>query len=159
MGFETNKRIIKSMNNTRVRATVGGQKCYFRSKYEYRWAQYLELLKQQGQIKSWSYEPETFHFIGEKTAPVQYTPDFKVIENDGNPVYHEMKGYHDGCTNKKLQRLVKHYSGTVIELYLQGKGKANRKATAEKYCRRVADGEEILRQLGGLIRDMPPIID
>ena len=163
MGFEKNKRIVLQMGNTRVTATVGGKKCYFRSKFEYHWAQYLELLKQSNEIIDWFYEPETFYFEGENTAPVQYTPDFKVIESNGAAVWHETKGYHDGKTNKKLQRMVKHHPDIVIDLVLQyipkrGVKGANRRAVAERYARRVFDGTEVLKGLKGYIRDMPPII-
>ncbi len=160
MGFKKNRRITLSMNNTRVTATVGGQRYHFRSKFEYHWAQYLQILTDNQQIQGWSYESETYYFEGEKTAPVMYRPDFLVVENDGSEVWHETKGYHDGKTNKKLQRMAKHYPDVVIELVLQhipkkGIKGANRRQVAERYCRRVYDGSVVLRQCKGLIKDMP----
>ncbi|MCK4791205.1 MAG: hypothetical protein KAV87_46160, partial [Desulfobacteraceae bacterium] len=80
MGFETNRRIIRQYGNQRVTTTVGGKKCYFRSKLEYHWALYLEFLKTNGEIIKWEYEPEIFYFPDEKTASVQYKPDFRVTE-------------------------------------------------------------------------------
>jgi hypothetical protein len=156
MGFETNKRIVKVMNNQRVTAKFNGRKCYFRSKLEYCWALYLQFLLEHGKIKDWLYEPDLFIFEGEITAPIQYRPDFKVIELDGTEIYQETKGYHDGSTNKKLQRMQKHFPETTFELVLQhipksGKG-VNRRCVAAKYTRRIIDASEIFRQMKGVIK-------
>lgn len=163
MGFEKNKRIVKTVNCTRVKARVGGKLCNFRSKYEYHWAQYLEILKHSGQIKDWKYEPKTFYFKDVRTSPVQYKPDFLVINNDGSELWQELKGHHDGATNRKLQRMSQQFPDIKIELVLQyipkrsGAKGANRRATAARYCERVYEGTEILKQLKGMIRDMPLI--
>ena len=144
-------RIVKVMGNKPKTATVGGKTYYFRSKFEWKWARYLQLLKEQGHILGWLYEPERFFFPNEKTAPVQYTPDFKVL---GHLVdyWQECKGYHDGPTNSKLRRMAKHYPDEIFELVLmripkKGKG-VNRRAVAAKYTRRIIDGGKILRQAG-----------
>jgi len=149
--------ITRQYNNQHITATVGEKKCHFRSKLEYQWAQYLELLKIHEQIVDWDYEPEVFYFLGERTAPVQYRPDFKVIENDGTIVWQETKGYHDGKTNSKFRCMAKHYPGVVIELVLQRIPKhnkgigANRRRIAEKYVRRIIDASEIFKQCKGII--------
>ena len=163
MGFESNKRITKVYNNQRVTATVGGKKCYFRSKFEYCWALYIQFLKDSCQIVDWDYEPKVFYFPNEKTAPVQYRPDFKVIENDGTELWQETKGHHDGKTNRKFQRMRKHYPDIVMELVLQrvprtGSKGANRRRVAEKYCRRIIDASAIFKQVKGLINfDVPKL--
>ena len=152
MGFEENKRVVKIMKNQSVEDVFNGRVCYFRSKLEHRWAKYLQILLESGQIAGWFYEPDKFIFPDEITAPVQYTPDFKVIENDGTVIYQETKGYHDGQTNTKLRRMAKHYPDTIFELVLQripkkGKGAA-RQRIAAKYTRRIIDASKIFRQIG-----------
>lgn len=150
-------RVVKVMNNKRVTDEFNGVQCYFRSNLEYRWAKYLQFLKEHGKIKSWAYETTTFNFQskGYATSPFMYRPDFTIIENDGNILYQETKGVHDGSTNRKFQRTLECYrelSKNNFELILQripkdGKG-ANKRRIAEKYCRRVVDSSIILKQLG-----------
>jgi len=156
MGFEVNKRIVKVMRNQRVTAIVGGKKCYFRSKFEYAWAKYLQWLKDKKQIQDWFYEPKVFTFAGEITAPVQYRPDFKVIEGSGAVVYQECKGYHDGSTNRKFQRMAKYYPDVVMELILQripraGSKGANRRQVAARYTRRIIDAAVIFQQIKNVV--------
>ena len=160
MGFEPDRRIRKEYKNRRVTATVGGQTCSFRSLFEWRWTQYLQILKDSAQIATWTYEPTTFYFYGVKSAPHKYTPDFyiKMYALDKVPNYwQECKGHHDGPTNSKLRRMAEHYPDEIMELVLQGFSKktAQRRDTAARYTRRIIDGNEILRQVRGLIQWEP----
>ena len=156
MGYEINRRVVKIMNNRYVTETIGGKTYTFRSLFERDWALYLQLLKEQKQILNWFYEQAVYYFPNEKTAPVQYTPDFTVIDKDGYTYIQETKGWHDGKTNTKLRRMAKYYPDLPIELVLMripkkgGKG-AHRRAIAAKYARRVIDASEIFRQVKGLI--------
>lgn len=163
LGFETNKRIIRQFGNQCVTATVGGKKCYFRSKLEYHWALYLEFLKTNDEIIEWDYEPKIFYFPDEKTAPVQYRPDFRVVEKINGVVWHETKGHHDGKTNKKFQRMAKHYPDVIMDLVLQsipktGSKGANRRFNAQRYVRRIMDASIIFRQMRGVIDFSTPKI-
>jgi len=158
MGFETNRRIVRVMRNQPITATVGGQTCRFRSKFECNWARYLQWLTDRGVIQGWQYEVDLFLFPGEITAPVQYRPDFKVTEAGGVICYEECKGYHDGATNKKFQRMAKHHPDVEMELVLMripkrkpGKG-INRRKAAERYVRRIIDASEIFRQTRGAVK-------
>lgn len=157
-------RVVKVMGNQPVKATVGGKKCYFRSKLEYKWARYLEFLKAGGAIRDWDFEPsdvEPFYFPGEKTAPVQYRPDFRVIDKDGNEFWQETKGWHDGKTNEKFRRMQKHHPDVVMELVLQSIPKRkgiNRRETAKKYVRRIIDASVIFRQVKKAININVPIV-
>lgn len=90
-------------------ATVGGVRKYFRSQWELNYAYYLEWLKSKGQIKSWEHEPETFWFDGVKRGCVSYLPDFKVTENNGSIVYHEVKGWMDDRSKTKIKRMAKYH--------------------------------------------------
>lgn len=160
LGFEKDKRIRKKYGNEPQWAQIGGKQYYFRSKFERRWATYLELLRTQGHIVEWWYEPQAFTFEGVKSGPVVYHPDFKVAENKQLPsgavilehYWQETKGLHDGQTNTKLRRMAEQYPGEIIELVLLripkgGKG-ARRREIAAKYCRRILDGGKILVQAG-----------
>jgi len=160
MGFEQDRRIRRKYGNQPQWATIGGKEYYFRSKFEYRWALYLELLRTQGHIIEWWYEPRVFEFAGLVRGPVCYRPDFKVAETKELPsgavitehYWQECKGLHDGQTNTKLKRMAAYYPEEVLELVLlripkNGKG-ARRREIAAKYCRRVMDGGKILKQAG-----------
>jgi hypothetical protein len=158
MGFEQDKRVVKVMGNRPCIEFVGGKEWHFDSQLEYKWAQYLEFLKQAEKIRDWDFHcwPEPFYFIGVKKAPVQYTPDFLVTENDGTEVIQELKGHHDGPTNSKLARMAEYYPDKIMELVLQsipkGSKGANRRHTAKKYTRRIIDASVIFRQMGALIK-------
>jgi len=156
MSFEKNRRIVKVMGNRGERATVGGKTYYFKSQLELKWAQYLQFLKEHHNIIDWSYETQTFYFAGEKAAPVQYTPDFRVNEAGGDIIYQETKGWHDGQTNTKLRRMAEHYPDVRIDLVLQhiprkGSKGAHRRAIAAKYTRRIIDASVIFKQIKGII--------
>lgn len=147
--------IHREYNATTVQATVGFHDCSFRSKFEHKWAKYLQWLLENNQIEDWEYESRLFFFDGEERGPHKYLPDFKVTENDGTVVWQECKGYHDGATNSKFRRMAKHYPNEVCELILmrfgaRGKG-ANRRETAERYTRRIIDASQIFSQMKGLI--------
>lgn len=91
---------------------IGGQRAYFRSRWEANYARYLELLRASGDIKSWEHEPETFWFDGVRRGAVSYLPDFKVIDCDDSVSYHEVKGWMDDRSATKLKRM-KRYHPTV----------------------------------------------
>lgn len=150
MGFEASRRIIRVMNNKRVIETIGEQTCHFRSTFERNWAVYLQFLKEQGQIRDWYYEHNTFYFPGEKTAPVQYTPDFYVLEKD-RVYYQECKGLLEGKDVNKFRRMAKHYPNDKIELvmmHIPKKGKCvNRMEAARQRVVRIIDASQIFKQV------------
>jgi len=99
---------------TRSRRGTGGKRSdlgglYVRSSWEANWARYLNWLIDQGEIKSWEYEPHTFEFEGIKKGTRFYTPDFRVVNNDDSIEYHEVKGYMDAKGKTKLRRMAKYY--------------------------------------------------
>ena len=67
--------------------TIGGKKYFYKSKQEANYALFLQFLKDKGDIKDWEYEPDTFYFDGIKRGVTNYTPDFKIFENDGRVRY------------------------------------------------------------------------
>lgn len=95
---------------------VGGQRVFFRSRWEANYARYLETLRKQKQIKTWEHEPETFWFEGIKRGCVSYLPDFRVTFPDGRVEYHEVKGWMDARSKTKLKRMAKYHPEVVMVL-------------------------------------------
>lgn len=93
---------------------IGGQRKYFRSRWEANYARYLQWLKEKGQIQKWEHEPDTFWFEGIKRGCVSYLPDFKITENSGRVVYHEVKGWMDERSKTKIRRMEKYHPSIVL---------------------------------------------
>lgn len=89
---------------------------YVRSTWEANYARYLKWMKSKGLIADWHYEPETFEFEKIKRGVRHYTPDFRIHENDGRVIYHEVKGYMDDRSRVKLQRMKKYYPQHTVLL-------------------------------------------
>ena len=87
----------------------GGKKYYMKSKWEYNYACYLDLLKDNKVIKDWEYEPDTFTFDKIKYGIRRYTPDFKIYETNGIINYIEIKGWMDGKSKTKISRFRRYY--------------------------------------------------
>jgi hypothetical protein len=97
--------------------TVGDQKCYFRSKMEYRFALYLEFMKKQRIIVRWEHEPKTFWFEGIKRGCVSYKPDFAVYPDEEDPIevhWYEVKGYMDKRSLTKIKRFRKYFPNDTL---------------------------------------------
>lgn len=101
--------------------TIGGIDKYYRSRWEANYARYLEWLKKQGQIRAWEHEPETFWFGGIMRGVRSYLPDFRVIENNGDVIYHEVKGWMDDRSKTKIKRMAKYHPGITL-LVIEAKG-------------------------------------
>lgn len=88
---------------------INGKIICFRSLWEPNYALYLDYLIKNKQIVSWEYEPDTFWFLKIMRGVRSYKPDFKVLKNDGNIEYHEVKGWMDPKSKTKLKRMAKYY--------------------------------------------------
>jgi hypothetical protein len=147
-------------NVRRITATIGGKTYCFRSEGEMMWSQYLQFLKQVGEIADWEYEPAPpFYFTDVTFGPVQYKLDFFIRTNKPGftGYYQEFKrGSLDGQAVTKLRRMAKHYHGVIIELVMMGKPKkeTHRMFIARKYVRdnRIVDASAIFRQMGNMIK-------
>ncbi len=145
--------MIKSKyGNEPQRKIIEGKEYRFRSKFEYRWALYLQFLKEHGEIKEWYYESTRFVFEDVENRPREYTPDFEITANDGSYYYQECKGHHDSQTNSKFRRIQEHFPDEVMELVLMripksGTKGVNRRRIAAKYTRRIIDASEIFKQI------------
>jgi len=104
------------------RADLGGQ--FFRSRWEANYARYLRMLVEKGQIKSWEFEPKTFVFVGVTRGQLTYTPDFRITENDGSQVWHEVKGWMDAKSKAKLKRFAKFFPEEKLIVIAQPEYKA-----------------------------------
>lgn len=144
-------RVVQVRNNQPCTEVVGGKTCHFRSKLEYRYARYLEILKTNGYIVEWKYEPFRYAFPNETTGAKVYTPDFLVAYGDRYEI-HETKGYLAGTDITKFRRMQKYYPTVPIVLIMQSiprkmtrsKG-ANRLRTAAKYCTRIVSIGELTK--------------
>ena len=104
----------KSSSSFQGWVAVGTRKFYVRSHWERNYCFYLEWLKERQQIRDWDYEPETFWFGGIKRGVVSYLPDFKVTENSGQHIWHELKGYMDARSKTKLKRMKKYHPAEKV---------------------------------------------
>lgn len=95
---------------------IGGQRKYFRSKWEANYARYLEFLKAQGQILNWEHEAEVFWFDGIKRGCVSYLPDFRITEINKTLTYHEVKGWMDERSKTKLKRMKIYHPNIVLKV-------------------------------------------
>ncbi|UOF80539.1 endodeoxyribonuclease I [Caudoviricetes sp.] len=82
-----------------------GKRYFFRSGWEMRYAEHLDMLLAGKAIKDWTYEEDTFWFEKIKRGVRSYTPDFKIYYHDGSMEYHEVKGYMDAKSKTKLKRM------------------------------------------------------
>lgn len=94
------------------RADLGGR--YFRSAWEANYARFLNLLVMKGEIAGWEFECKTFVFEAIKRGTRAYTPDFKVIANDGSHVWHEVKGWMDQPSRTRLARMAKYFPEETV---------------------------------------------
>lgn len=84
---------------------VGDRRIFFRSRWEANYGRYLEWLKSTGNIAEWEHEPETFWFEAIKRGVRSYLPDFRVTENSGSVIYHEVKGWMDDRSRVCIKRM------------------------------------------------------
>jgi len=88
---------------------IDGRHIYFRSRWEYNYAVYLQMLVEKKQIRSWKHEPKTFWFLEIKRGMRSYLPDFLVENLDGSHEYHEVKGWMDSRSRTTISRMAKYY--------------------------------------------------
>jgi len=101
------KKHVRKSNSSWV--ICGNKKAYCRSTWEANYFRYLYYLKISGHIYDFNHEPERFYFDKIKTGTTSYLPDFEVIENTGEVVYHEVKGFNCPKSKTKLKRFSIYY--------------------------------------------------
>ncbi len=103
----------------RVSREVGGKLCHFRSKLEYRYCVYLQLLKEQGEIKDWEYEPQDMAIEfqhGRRGNTRGYLPDFAVLIDDVWEI-HECKGMFNPIDYTKLKKYSEIHDNPVTLIF------------------------------------------
>lgn len=100
---------------------IGGIRKYYRSRWEANYARYLQWLLENKQIQKWEHEPQTFWFEGIKRGVMSYLPDFRVTENDGSIVFHEVKGWMDDRSKTKIKRMAKYHPDVKL-IVIDSKG-------------------------------------
>lgn len=110
----------------RVTELIGGKTYTYRSKFEYRYAVYLEVLKNGGEILDWYYEDEdTFSEVKHKSGKVEiYRPDFAIDCVDGTLALHEVKGYFRSCDATKMKLFIEQYDTPLVLIFARRPVKA-----------------------------------
>ena len=137
MGFGE-KPFKAKYGNVPVDAMVDGKLVHFKSKLEYRWSQYLDFLKDIGEIKDWFYEFHTFRF-DDIYKLKEYTPDFLVRNNDNSFSYYETKGMLQKYDLDKYKRLFdeRPYVKLTVVFWSNPKISVNKRAKLERFVHRV----------------------
>lgn len=89
---------------------------FFRSSWEANYCRILCLLKKQGEILFWEYEPQTFVFPGITHGAVSYLPDFRITYSDNRIEFHEVKGWMTKASKTKIKRMAKFYPEVVLKI-------------------------------------------
>ncbi len=97
-------------------AEIGGKRNFYRSRWEYRYALYLEFMKKHKHIVEWEHEPKTFYFEGIKRGTNNYKPDFRVVFPSGNDEWIEVKGYMDSKSATKIKRMAKYHPDVKLRV-------------------------------------------
>ena len=104
----------------KVTAEVGGKLCTFRSKLEYRYAVYLQLLKEQGHIKDWVHEPQDMVLEfehGRYGNTRKYLPDFAVLNNEDEWEIHETKGWFPPIDYTKMKKCSEAWDNLITVIF------------------------------------------
>ena len=108
-------------------AEIGGKRNFYRSRWEYRFALYLEFQKKHKLIIDWVHEPKTFWFEGIKRGTNNYKPDFMITFPSGNEEWVEVKGFMDAKSATKIKRMAKYHPDVKLRVIDGSWFKANGK--------------------------------
>src|SRR5574343_1389292 len=92
-GNKSNKNIRRTWKS--AWRSIAGTSYFFRSRWEYNYALYLQHLKDTGKIREWKHEPKRFVFDDMMSHVKSYLPDFEIECNSRKTVYREVKGWRD----------------------------------------------------------------
>ena len=125
---------------------VGKQRVYFRSRWEANYARYLEILKNDGHILDWQYEPHRFVFPRNRSGVRSYAPDFKIIYDADYYEWMELKGWRKDKDVHKEELMDLHHPSEVI-LYID---KAGYNDLQDSCAHRIPDWEYERPKIGGI---------
>ena len=137
----------------KVTREVGGKTCTFRSKFEYRWAVWCHLRKEQGIILEWWYEDEKLELITKCGDRKYYRPDFTIQTEDGFE-FHETKGWFTSKSAAKIKLAAQQYENPITLIFAAKPNRVqyNRAERLSKHIKRViynAD-RDIFKPIRGL---------
>lgn len=95
---------------------IGGRRIYFRSRWEYLFALFLQFNLETGLIEQWDYEPKIFVFEEVQRGIRSYKPDFRVLRPLEGTIWYEVKGYMDKDSFVKLKRFRKYFPNERLEV-------------------------------------------
>lgn len=84
-----------------------------RNKLEAKYEAHLALLKAAGEIYEFAFEPEKFRLANEG-ASCYFTPDFRVLLNDGTVEFHDTKGYMEEDAALKIKWFVQQHPYPLV---------------------------------------------
>jgi hypothetical protein len=154
MGFEPNaNHVARKFKNKPVtlQFTFEPVTYNFRSKLESRYANYLERLRELGQILGWWYEKIKLEFPDYETSPKEWTPDFLVLLPSAELEIHECKGYCEQKDAKKLARTKEQYDGfdkMVMIFARENKSRPRVKASVARWAE-IRYADSLFRQVFG----------
>lgn len=91
----------------------------------------------------WEYEPKMFVFPGEIYAPINYRPDFRVIDRR-RTYWVEVKGRWTGTDRQKLRRFKKHCPQEFSQLWVICKwSRAGRGRNEERMLKKISPAMRI----------------
>lgn len=101
---------------------VNNKNIFFASQGEYRYYLYLDFLKKHKSIKDFEYQPKSFDFSQWiKHGTNRYRVDFKIIENNGEEIWIEIKSTNnldkmDQKSRTKIKRFKKYYPKLIFRI-------------------------------------------
>lgn len=150
------KSVHYDWHNQPQHVILGGKECKFKSKQEYKWAKYLERLKEIETIIDWWYEPQKFIFKERYGRKRVYTPDFLVEDKLDNgetvKVWHEVKTSLRQVDVLRFKYLAADYPEEKMVLVLNSDSnnfeQIRRKENALRYIERIVYAGPIFRRMG-----------
>jgi len=143
-------------NVHRITLSVGGREITFRSKLEYRYCVYLQLLKEQGLIQDWWYEdPDSLLELVQQYENniKRYLPDFTVLTNEGHYEYHETKGWFPAKDYTKLKLTSEQYENEIVLIFANLNNTRSQRAQYNR-AKRLEDGKFVKRVIWNAKRDI-----
>lgn len=140
---------------------VFGERVVFvRSRWEANLCAYYEFLKNNGSIKEWEYEKETFWFEGILRGTNNYKPDFRITRMDDTMYRIEVKGYWEKKDTVKMNRMKKYHPSIQMKYIQENEYKeiAEKSAMFPGWDQPFKKREEIQHLLDAQLLRNPPVI-
>lgn len=133
---------------------IDGREFKFKSKIEYKWAQYLQMLLELGAIDFWDYETTIFEFNERHRLRRQYTPDFEIHERIcglKQKCFHEVKTSLRQTDIRRFKLMRADFPNETMVLILPSCRKGRQsilRYDALKYVERVVFANPLFNKMG-----------